>query len=139
MLRRNSRSPSKNTNSDDEESEDNVDLKLTDFRLLTFENSHQVMGLYLTEDDKNYFINDAHTVLADRMIVFDEDSVGIDVIGKHSIKAVSLPSINSVVRYISTMQERHEREQFALHNRDQEPFPTTQFSYLTEGPITTHH
>lgn len=97
------------------------------------------MGLFLAEDDKNYFINGAHTVLSDRMIVFDDDSVGIDVIGKHAIKAVSLPSIDAVVRYIGTVEHRLQQEQFALDNEDQEPFPTTQFSYLTEGPITTHH
>lgn len=140
MLKRSLKFLSRNTNSEEiEEDDGKINIKLTDFRLLTFVDNNQVIGLYLTEDDKNYFINDAHIVLSDQMTVLDEDSVGIDVIGKHAIKAVSLPNVNTVIRYIGALEWKKNQNQFELDSRNQPPFPVTQFSYLTEGRIVTQH
>jgi len=72
-------------------------------------------------------------------IPYDAESLGIEVFKKAAVQTTSLPSVQTASSLVRTIFQKAREEAIAFENRDVEPFPVTQHSYLTDHEHFTTH
>ena len=102
-----------------------------------------MVGVFLTEDDDHIFMQEANVITETGMHTYGVDSIGIDAFHKSQIQSISVPNTDTIAKYFASImieqQHKASREQDIAMKMAETAIPQTQFSYMTEGPVVTHH